>query len=1010
MRLPRLTSILTAVLALTVSVSTTSCGGSEGTGDSDLVLVGFNMPNLAGIPLNQPMIFTFSNAVAPQSITPDTLRVIGDVDPDYTTVVDGNLVALLPTVPNFEDYSDNGLGAGVTYTVSMPTFPAPATIATPSGKPLITAESFTFITLPNFSFIEPRRAIVHGVPPSQGGRSDDEGCLQNPSNTLFTPPGVVQTGSGAGATLLCLINEGSPRVIETESFPRHDARNIGTPSAVQAGLLDLPAIRVKLNEPLDPLSVVPFVNPFGVNVQLWRVAQKDGTAIVPPEQVPTNKPLISQTNSFAEIILTAAGPQLQGYFMVNLVPSLRDLPGNPLQTTDRPNPAIGGYDVYEAGYGAAVPPGYRIYFRSLALPDTPQAINESFGTNLRECGDLASAATEPGLYTESVPDATNMVLDGNPLSPFATGNFTLLNTATRAGQSTTANWNSGTGTGYRFLNIPSLFANTEGGGGLGVGKAVWEPHFGTGADLVFDSSVAPNSGGPGDNIGLNTDTGSANGDGIYEYQSFYLQAGDTITVQGGKPLLIMCQGDFIVEGSILLDGADGGDGFDTDGTAAFANAGSLAPGGIGGAGGPGGGAGGNGGDPIIGTPNGAAGSLGVRVDGDIPGLPAFAGGGGVGADTSNSGGGGGGHGNSGNDGTNDTGATGAAGGSAVGDPLFSRPVTDFEPDRGYWPQAGTMGGTGGGGGGLDDDGVGDAQTGNTTVENNDDGGAGGGGGGGSLWVIARGVCEVRSGALISANGGDGGDTYAVSDVVIDTGEAGDADDVVVSITTGTPSGEGGPGGAGAGGGICLIGRNGCTVFAGATIQALGGTGGACADPDRVGGDGAFGRILLMDIGGTGVTNSGTTSPVATTGTHVPTIDDVSALMTCWIDLFSPSADFLPLVNGSPATPDFNSNFAFLEQTLTRGPAGDFDLVWEFQGASDLAPAPGGANAPSTADGLTAWVPIAGLDALDQKRFIRTRMRFFVNSATYPGHNPAGAATGALPMPQVLDFVIPYAIQ
>ena len=49
----RLTSFLLIAVLLATSVTMTSCGGASGGTNPDLVLLGFNVPNLSGIPLNQ---------------------------------------------------------------------------------------------------------------------------------------------------------------------------------------------------------------------------------------------------------------------------------------------------------------------------------------------------------------------------------------------------------------------------------------------------------------------------------------------------------------------------------------------------------------------------------------------------------------------------------------------------------------------------------------------------------------------------------------------------------------------------------------------------------------------------------------------------------------------------------------------------------------------------------------------------------------------------------------------
>ena len=1005
MRRIRLAGVMVIVLTLTCSFAMTSCGGGGG-GDAggDLVLVGFNLPNISGIPLNQPLIFTFNKALDPTSITPDSLRVIGALGPFFETpVVDGNLCALIPTIPNFANFSDAGLQPGVTYTVSMPVFPAPSTIRAVGGGPLIAAESFTFVTSPTPLFIEHRRPIVHGATPAQGGRSDDDGCLQNSLNALFQPPGTVQTGSGPGASLLCLYNEGAPRVVEAESSPRHDTSGVGVPSANPQfiGQVELPPIRLVLNEPLNPLTVVPYVPTLeeGVNVKLYRVAQKDGTAIV-PELTATNQPQIVQTLERTEIILVASRPVLQGIYVVVLTPQIQDLAGNGIVITDDPNPANGGYAAYDANPDLA--PGWRLYFRTLQLQDTALAIQETFSTNLNEYGDLASGSLEPGIFTQS-SGTTDPVQAIPAATPSASPNFTLANNADDCGQTTTCNWNNGPTTGYRFLNISTLLANQEADTGSGTLKPVWQPYKGSGADGIFDTSVAPF--GPGVNgIGFNTDTGSS--DGIFEFVSFNLQSGDTITVTGSKPLLILCQGDCTIDGTIIANGGKGGPGLDTDGTAIYTNAGAAPAGGQGGLGVAGGGNGGNGANPTgPGTGgDGLAGTIGRTLFGGWPSGP-VAGQPGQGADGTHSTGSGGGHASAGGVGDNST-ATGAvSGGDFYGQPLFLRDTDQFTPDRGYGTNANIVGGAGGGGGGLDDDAEGGGVIG--TQDNGDDGGGGGGGAGGGIWIICGGTLTVNG--TILANGGAGGDTYAYADQTEDPGDDEDIntkdDNFITGALTGNlPSGEGAPGGGGAGGGIYLVGRTAVDIGATAVLSAQGGAGGTCGTPTLVGGQGSDGRIAIQSFGSAAADptiNAGASiTPVATTTPRYnPVVDETSVGQSAWIDLFVTTTVFDPMVGPITATPSFNDNFDILTGA-GEAQGGNWDAVWEVQGADDLVPLP--PVAQTSAVGLTPWTPISAIGTLNGKRYLRWRWRFFVADA-FPGR---GASPVALP--QVLDLLIPYA--
>ncbi|MGE0192847.1 MAG: hypothetical protein AB7T63_12495 [Planctomycetota bacterium] len=1030
MRRVRTSLILALALTATVSVSMTSCGARSGGPDPKFVLVSFNLPDISGIPLNQALILTFSEAVDPDSITLDTLRVIGATGPFFeATIVDDNLVALLPRTPNFGDYSDVGLTPNTTYTLSLPVFPATATIRTPDGKQLVEADSYFFRTLGTPTFVEPRRAVVHGLPPSQGGRSDDEGCLQNIANALYVSPqidaSVIQTGSGPGAALLCLRNEGRPRVIEPESFPRHDAQAIGTPSAVNPGLIDMPAIRVKVNEQLDPPSVVAY-NPatqIPANVQLWRIALKDGTP-TGPDRIKTNEPTIVQTATSTEIILGTAAPIQQGVYVINIIPQVKDLPGNALQTADRPNPAIGGYNVYETlpSFNASIPGGYRIYFRTLQVPNTALAIVEQFNSNAAEHGDNTSAATEPGVFTQSLSDfGTPGVLDGLPLASSVGGdptpNKTLLYvpadpTGSQGGQSTTANWNEGavSGQGFRFLGLPSLQVNpdAQAGGGAGLLRAVWRPYTGSGADGTFSSP------GNGTVFSFNTTSGSANGDGIFEYESFTLNAGDTIEATGSKPLVILVRGTATIEGSIRSNGANGDPGFNTDGTAPYANAASRPPGGPGGVGGAGGGQGGFGANPILGAAAGSNGAPGANLfgswlselatAGESPtgkGAAGFTDAGGTAAGSG--GGGGGGFGTAGGNGTLSSGQDAGIGnnpngGTVAGTATFDRLLSLFQPDRAYSPFSNIVGGAGGGGGSSDDDtGTNEAGNGGAPA-NEDDGGAGGGGGGGGICVLAAGALSVTASGVIEADGGDGGSTFSEAQLIFgdgDDGNPGTSDDTVVGIQNAVvPGGDGGPGGGGSGGGILLIGQ---TVSMAGTLSAQGGVGGTSASLTRVAGAGGNGRVAIISFAGQALPSvTGSSSPAAFTSAgastqYNPTVDLASVGQSEWVDLFTPTAEFAPDPDGAGPLgqqfPTFNSNFAALSGLgLVQGAGADFDGVLEFQGADDLSPVPAGAT-PTTADGLTQWVSAANITSINFKRYFRWRFRFFV-SATYVGHGPA----------------------
>lgn len=1022
--------ILTVTLAM--GVSTTSCGGGgDGSGTNpDLVLLGFNQPNVSGVALNQPLIFTFSADINDLSITPDTLRIVGAFGPFFElTHVDGPLVALLPRAPNFGDLSDVGMAPNTLYNVSLTTFPAVDTIESVGGKPLLEAATFTFRTVPSAPyFIESRRPLEHGTPPSQDGRSDDEGCIQNPTNSLYIDPFPAttsldplpqQSNSGPGGRLLCLQNEGRPHVVPELCLPLHDQRAVGTPAggSQNVGKVFLPALTLAFNEQLDPSTAVPYntATKLGANVQLWRVALLDGTALTPPEPVQTNTPLVVQNLASTQVLLVASSEVLQGIYLINLTGNIKDLAGNALFTADKPNLAGQIYAGLDANLGAAVPQGWRLYFQTLQLAGTAAAINESFGSNLAESGDrdgtISPTTNEPGVFTQTSPN-TNLIapIAGMVPLPNGTPNFTLLygpypGTASQCGQSTTANWNGG----FRFLNLASLESNTAADPGLGRLKAVWRPYLGNGGDGAFDSNAGAFGSGPGDNVTLSTTPGSgasANGDGIYEYESFFLRAGDTITVAGTRPLLILCRGAFEVEGTIELSGANGGFGLDTDGSTDYTNSGAITPWGVGGQGGPGGGNGGRGAGPIISPSAGASlGTVPATLFG--PTLNPVGGPGPGGSGNAVGGGGGGGFAAAGLAGTKLDTTTASNGGGSYGTPLFERALSNFVPDRGYFPCADVSGGAGAGGGGARDNNT------NGTVDNGDAAGGGGGGAGGGIWVIAGGQLRVGPTGVIRANGGNGGSTYNKANQRVNPGNDGNVgggDDFVDGLkSAAVPSGLGGPGGGGAGGGIVLMAQGGVNIQAASNpavhgLRAQGGAGGSSGTAGYVGGNGSDGRIALLGLAGGAVSNLGTVLPAPSTAAINPTVRNASVGQSQWIDLFTSTVDFAPLIATIAQVPFATTNFqALIDAGLVQGPASDFDAKWEFQAADTLSPLPS-VGPPTVAGGVGLGAPTqwnTDINLCDSHRYFRYRWAFYVREG-YPG-----TGLTALPMPAVLDCTIPF---
>lgn len=262
---------------------------------------------------------------------------------------------------------------------------------------------------------------------------------------------------------------------------------------------------------------------------------------------------------------------------------------------------------------------------------------------------------------------------------------------------------------------------------------------------------------------------SANGNlvaGNYEFKSFAIKDGVTITVTGGALLSIKVQGSALIDGLLDLRGGNAPD---------VNSCCPESPAGTGGGGG------------------GGAGGLGPASSGSTAGAGPGAGGGGCAAGYG-SGGGGAGHASAGAAGTTSPASCGPAGtaGNAYGDATLA---TGLEPGSGGgsggFGGAKNASGSGGGGGGgavllvaskitvsakgqiRADGGMGGAQL------NDYDGGAGGGGSGGAIWLRASQVTVVGT---VSAKGGLGGLASKVASYGGDGGNGAVGRIVVDSVT------------------------------------------------------------------------------------------------------------------------------------------------------------------------------------------------------------------------------------
>ncbi len=269
----------------------------------------------------------------------------------------------------------------------------------------------------------------------------------------------------------------------------------------------------------------------------------------------------------------------------------------------------------------------------------------------------------------------------------------------------------------------------------------------TGVDAVGQCASC-GSGKDGD---YNATSNKSLSTGTYEFKSFTIDKGVTVTGTGSGPIIIKVQGKVQIDGVLTLNGAQGED------IASCCNNSS------GGAAGPGGGAGG-------GNVYGNGGSNGSGSGGGGGGCAAGYG----------SGGGGGGYGANGNGGktSGNSCSPGGSAGSSYGNALLGTFTGGSGGGSGGFGGAANSSGAGGGGGGgalrIDASEIAVASGGSITanggrggnIGGDRDGGAGGGGSGGALWlragkIILTGAVTALGGAAgvtdqVNGYGGDGG--------------------------------------------------------------------------------------------------------------------------------------------------------------------------------------------------------------------------------------------------------------
>lgn len=154
--------LVLTLLPLSLGIGCSSGGGGGGSGN--LALLSFNLDSINGVFLNERLVFTFSTAVDPASVSNDTIQVRfdasnvdrdGDGNPDNpgntnatpagTFTVEGTRVIFDPRLPVRPTNTDTGFVPGISYTVTIPAFPE-VTVNSLNGRPMTEGFGATFQT------------------------------------------------------------------------------------------------------------------------------------------------------------------------------------------------------------------------------------------------------------------------------------------------------------------------------------------------------------------------------------------------------------------------------------------------------------------------------------------------------------------------------------------------------------------------------------------------------------------------------------------------------------------------------------------------------------------------------------------------------------------------------------------------------------------------------------------------------------------------------------------------
>jgi hypothetical protein len=303
------------LLVLALALVTPACGGGstagpgpEGAGQN-LVLVGFLQAGVDNTSINTMLEFTFSEAVAPDSVSSGAIQIREGPDfgrtakGEFTTV--GTKVYFQPELPTDCALQTAGFKPGTTYRITVTGYPETYCVKNTQGQSLDRTTTYEFLTLPD--------------------TADDVLQDQIPSQAPYVVSSSPQNAEAAVA-----VAQGNEVVIE---FSENIDPCSVTPGSVLFQVFELGDPDLFEGTPdQNPSGFIPREDSAPGDDYSWGAT--NSTAVSPPQIIPANIELMQSNESTVLRVRPKFGefPD-NALIVVELTFGIRDFGGDPLATT-----------------------------------------------------------------------------------------------------------------------------------------------------------------------------------------------------------------------------------------------------------------------------------------------------------------------------------------------------------------------------------------------------------------------------------------------------------------------------------------------------------------------------------------------------------------------------------------------------------------------------------------------------------------------------------------------------